>query len=95
MIPSTTIAMMASITAPSRPKMNQPIRNAITAPNPIAPQFTDTMFHHLLFKIPLRLIFVTGDKGFPCLTDSSEIEPGKKSGSARFFPAPSHYLFPS
>jgi len=42
---------MASITAPSRPKRNQPIRNAITAPTPIAPQFTDTMFHHRYFKI--------------------------------------------
>jgi len=46
-----TIAIIANITAPSRPKRNQPIKNATTAPNPIAPQFTDTIFLHLLFKI--------------------------------------------
>jgi hypothetical protein len=72
MIPSTTIAMMARITAPNRPKINQPIRNATTAPNPIAPQFTDTIFHHLLFTIssfPLPQIFVTGKKEFPCMSD--------------------------
>lgn len=42
---------MARITAPSRPKINQPIRNATTAPIPIAAQFTDTIFHYLLSTI--------------------------------------------
>jgi len=39
-IPITTITMIANITAPSKPNMNQPTRNAITENNPIIPQFT-------------------------------------------------------
>ncbi|MDD1678395.1 MAG: hypothetical protein LUO93_04330 [Methanomicrobiales archaeon] len=42
-IPINIITMMARITAPSRPKINQPIRNAIIEPNPIALQFTSTV----------------------------------------------------
>jgi hypothetical protein len=57
---------MASITAPSRPKMNQPIRNAITAPNPSAPQFTDTIFYHSsLYSFPMLFSPGTGPSHHP------------------------------
>jgi hypothetical protein len=38
-IPSKTNTISAKITAPSRPKMSQPKRNANTEPIPMVPQF--------------------------------------------------------
>lgn len=40
-IPMSINTMIANITAPSRPKMIQPIMNATTEPSPSAPQFID------------------------------------------------------
>ena len=39
-MPITSMTMIANITAPSKPNMNHPTRNAITENNPIIPQFT-------------------------------------------------------
>jgi hypothetical protein len=59
MIPISTITMIARITAPRSPKINQPIRKAITETSPIAPQFTSIAIVHLLRVLsrPILLCF--------------------------------------
>jgi len=56
-IPISTITMIARITAPRSPKINQPIRKAITETSPRAPQFTSIANVHLQRFLSLLILF--------------------------------------
>jgi hypothetical protein len=81
-MPITTMTIMANITAPSKPNVIQPTRNAMTENNPIIPQFTSiAFFNHLVFVFfPVLCIsstlLVNSDLrkiSFPCISQDSRL----------------------
>jgi hypothetical protein len=56
--------MMANITAPSRPNISQPTKNAMTAPIPSAPQFIliAILYHWLKNTTPSQLKYLPSSR---------------------------------